>query len=136
VLALDEPTAGLDPQAVRETLAALDRLHRDRTSLVLATHDVSLALAWADTVAVVIDGRVRHGDPVDVLDDAELVARARLERPWILAVADRLHRLGLLPTDVRPRTEHALVAVLDALGASRSWEAKFSPDGERRRTST
>jgi cobalt/nickel transport system ATP-binding protein len=116
VLALDEPTAGLDPRAVRETLAALDRLHRDRTTLVLATHDVALALAWADSVAVVVDGQVRHGDPVEMLDDAELVARARLERPWILTVADRLHRLGLLSADVRPRTEAALVAALDSLG--------------------
>jgi len=105
VLALDEPTAGLDPQAVRETLAALARLHEDGTTPVLATHDVALALAWADTVAVVIDGQVRHGDPVEILDDAALVARARLERPWILAVAERLHRLGL-------------VAVLDALGGA------------------
>jgi cobalt/nickel transport system ATP-binding protein len=120
VLALDEPTAGLDPQAVRETLHALDRLHRDGTTLVLATHDVSLALAWADTVAVVVDGQVHQGDPMDILDDAALVARARLERPWILAVSERLHRLGLLATDVRPRTESDLVAVLDAVGGARS----------------
>jgi cobalt/nickel transport system ATP-binding protein len=118
VLALDEPTAGLDPQAVRETLAALDRLHRDRTTLVLATHDVALALAWADSIAVVVDGQIRHGDPVDILDDTDLVARARLERPWILAVAERLHRLGLIAPEVRPRTENDLVAVLDALGGA------------------
>jgi cobalt/nickel transport system ATP-binding protein len=116
VLALDEPTAGLDPQAVRETLTALDRLHRDRTTLVLATHDVALALAWADSVAVVVDGQIRHGDPVDLLDDADLVVRARLERPWILAVVERLHRLGLLTPGVRPRTEPDLIAVLDSLG--------------------
>jgi cobalt/nickel transport system ATP-binding protein len=118
VLALDEPTAGLDPQSVQETLAALDRLHQDRTTLVIATHDVALALAWADSIAVVVDGRIRHGDPVEVLEDSDLVARARLERPWILAVAERLHRFGLLPQDVRPRTERDLVAVLDAVGGA------------------
>jgi cobalt/nickel transport system ATP-binding protein len=114
VLALDEPTAGLDPQSVRETLAALARLHDDGTTLVLATHDVALALAWADTVAVVVDGQVRHGDPIAILDDAELVARARLERPWILSVRERLHRLGLIAADMHPRTEADLVAALDA----------------------
>lgn len=116
VLALDEPTAGLDPYAVRETLAALERLNREGTTLVLATHDVALALAWADTVAVVVDGQVRHGDPVDVLDDAALVAQARLERPWVLAVSERLQHLGLIGADVRPRTESDLVALLDVLG--------------------
>jgi cobalt/nickel transport system ATP-binding protein len=118
VLALDEPTAGLDPRAVRETLAALDRLHRDQTTLVLATHDVALALAWADSIAVVVDGQIRHGDPIDVLDDADLIVRARLERPWVLAVAERLHRLGLIASDVRLRTENDLVTVLDALGGT------------------
>jgi cobalt/nickel transport system ATP-binding protein len=118
VLALDEPTAGLDPQAVRETLTALDRLHRDHTTLVIATHDVALALAWADSIAVVVDGRIRHGDPVEVLEDTDLVARARLERPWVLAVAERLRRLGLCAPGFRPRTETDLVAVLDALGGA------------------
>lgn len=94
LLLLDEPTAGLDPAGVQDLLSALERLEEHHTTVVLATHDVDLALAWADDAAVVADGVVRQGNPVDVLGDPDLVARARLRRPWVLEVADRL---GLHP---------------------------------------
>lgn len=113
ILALDEPTAGLDPEAVRETLAALDRLHRDRTTLIIATHDVGLALAWADTVAVVDDGTVVAGDPVRILDDPQLLARARLRRPWVLTLLDALRRRDVLPNTAVARDETSLLALVD-----------------------
>lgn len=115
VLALDEPTAGLDPVAVTATMAALDRLSAARTSLVLATHDVNLALAWADEVAVVVDGAVHQGDPARLLGDAGLVGRARLARPWVLAVAEGLARRGIIPGDVVARDEPSLLALIDGL---------------------
>jgi cobalt/nickel transport system ATP-binding protein len=113
VLALDEPTAGLDPESVAETLAALDRLHQAGTTLLLATHDVDLALAWADTAAVVTDGTLRHGDPADLLDDADLIRQARLRRPWILTVLERLRQHGLVGPDAHARTETELLEHLD-----------------------
>lgn len=112
VLALDEPTAGLDPAAVAETLAALDRLAAARTSLVLATHDVDLALAWADEIAVVVDGVVRQGDPAALLGDAALVARARLQTPWVLRVLDRLAERGVVPAGAVARDEQSLLALI------------------------
>lgn len=90
LLLLDEPTAGLDPAGVHEVFAALRRLEENDTTVVLATHDVDLALAWAQDCAVVLDGCVVQGDPVDVLDRADLVAAARLRRPWVLELAARL----------------------------------------------
>lgn len=90
LLLLDEPTAGLDPAGVEDMLAALRRLEEHGTTVVLATHDVDLALAWAHDAAVVTGGRVRQGDPVDVLADAELIAAARLKMPWVLELAGRL----------------------------------------------
>lgn len=112
VLALDEPTAGLDPAAVVETMTALDRLQAARTSLVLATHDVDLALAWADQVAVVVDGTVRQGHPPTLLAQTDLVARARLQTPWVLSVLQRLTARGVLPADTSARDEDSLLAAL------------------------
>lgn len=94
VLLLDEPTAGLDPAGVHEVLAALERLVAAGTTIVFATHDVDLALAWADEAAVVLDGRVVQGPAVEVLDDADLLSRARLHRPWPLELATRLELPG------------------------------------------
>lgn len=90
LLLLDEPTAGLDPVGVHEVFAALRRLEERSTTVVLATHDVDLALAWAHECAVVEGGRVVQGDPIDVLDRADLLERARLRRPWVLELAARL----------------------------------------------
>jgi cobalt/nickel transport system ATP-binding protein len=112
VLLLDEPTAGLDPTAVGEALAALTRLQQADSTIVMSTHDVDLALRWADEVAVVVDGGVVQGAPDVVLGDDVLLARARLDRPWALTVGARLQALGLLPDGALPRDADSLVAAL------------------------
>jgi cobalt/nickel transport system ATP-binding protein len=112
VLLLDEPTAGLDPTAVGEALAALTRLQQADSTIVMSTHDVDLALRWADEVAVVVDGGVVQGAPDVVLGDDALLARARLDRPWALTVGARLQALGLLAEGALPRDADALVAAL------------------------
>jgi cobalt/nickel transport system ATP-binding protein len=112
VLLLDEPTAGLDPSAVAEALAALTRLEASGTTVVMSTHDVDLALRWADEVAVVVDRRVVQGDPATMLGDDDLLARARLDRPWALTLGARLRELGLLPEGALPRDVAALLAAL------------------------
>ena len=113
VLLLDEPTAGLDPSGVAEALAALARLEEHDATVVLSTHDVDLALRWADEVAVVVDRAVVQGSPAAVLGDDDLLARARLDRPWALTLGARLRDLGLLPSDgPLPRDAVGLLAAL------------------------
>ena len=94
IMLLDEPTAGLDPQGVEEMVDALERLLAAHTTVVIATHDVDFALAWADTVAVLHEGVVRHGDPAEVLGDADLVRAARLRQPSVIQVLDGLRLTG------------------------------------------
>jgi cobalt/nickel transport system ATP-binding protein len=112
VLLLDEPTAGLDPSAVTEALAALARLQEHDATVVMSTHDVDLALRWADEVAVVVDRTVVQGRPEDLLGDNALLARARLGRPWALTMGARLRDLGLLPDGPLPRDVTGLLAAL------------------------
>jgi cobalt/nickel transport system ATP-binding protein len=112
VLLLDEPTAGLDPSAVAEALAALTRLQDADSTVVMSTHDVDLALRWADEVAVVVGRRVVQGPPEELLGDDDLLARARLDRPWALTVGARLRELGLLPDGALPRDAPGLLAAL------------------------
>ncbi|MBC7963372.1 MAG: ABC transporter ATP-binding protein [Steroidobacteraceae bacterium] len=58
VLVLDEPFAGLDPVMAAEFSAILDELQRGGTTLIIATHDLDLAYAWADQVIVLQEGRL------------------------------------------------------------------------------
>lgn len=106
LLVLDEPTAGLDPAGVALLLGTLAALHAAGTAVLLSTHDVDLAHAWAQDVAVVHEGRLRTGPAEEVLADRALLTAARLTLPWGPQV-DRA-----LGTRVRSAAE--LAAVLDA----------------------
>ncbi len=82
VLILDEPTAGLDPHGQERLLAVLDGLREAGTTVVMATHDVDLALRWADDAAVLVPEGLRTGPVAELLADADLLRAARLRRPW------------------------------------------------------
>lgn len=106
LLLLDEPTAGLDPVGVTKMLEALDRLRDHGTTVAMATHDVDLALAWADEALIVVDGGVRQGPIDELLANVTMVERAHLHLPWPLEL---VRRLGI---DERPRTMSEVVAIL------------------------
>jgi tungstate transport system ATP-binding protein len=69
IIFLDEPTAALDPPTRRELLADLERIFRElKTSVMWVTHDIGEALAVADRIAVITEGRVRQdGTPDEIL---------------------------------------------------------------------
>lgn len=100
VLLLDEPTAGLDPLACDDLLAALDALQESGTAIVMATHDVDLAWAWAEETLVLSQGELTRGPAHEVLQDGAVLAAARLATPWGAAVSHRLGRTVLRPGEV------------------------------------
>jgi ABC-2 type transport system ATP-binding protein len=55
---LDEPTAGLDPQARRATWELVRELRADGVTVVLTTHFMDEAEQLADTVAIIDRGKV------------------------------------------------------------------------------
>jgi ABC-2 type transport system ATP-binding protein len=64
---LDEPTAGMDPQARRNTWEFIRKLRADGVSIVLTTHFLDEAEQLADTVAVLDGGRlVAEGSPAEL----------------------------------------------------------------------
>jgi len=75
LLALDEPTRGLDP-ASKERLIGFVRAHASRgRAAVVATHDVELAAAVATRVVILAGGEViADGDPGSVLGDSRVFA--------------------------------------------------------------
>jgi ABC-2 type transport system ATP-binding protein len=64
---LDEPTAGLDPQARRATWELIRELRADGVGVVLTTHHMEEAEELADAVAILDGGRViAHGSPAEL----------------------------------------------------------------------
>lgn len=71
VLVLDEPTSALDPTAAEDVLATLARLVDDLgVTVVVAEHRMERVIPFADRLVVIQDGRVRDGEPRQVLVDA------------------------------------------------------------------
>jgi len=67
---LDEPTAGLDPQARRATWEVVERLRAGGVAVVLTTHYMDEAEKLADRVVVIDHGReVASGSPVELTRD-------------------------------------------------------------------
>lgn len=60
LLALDEPSAGLDVAAENDLIAILRRLMHKGVTLICITHHQSLGTALATHVAEVVDGRLRQ----------------------------------------------------------------------------
>ena len=63
VLILDEPTAGLDPNQIREVRETIRRLGQNKT-ILLSTHILQEVTAIADRVLFINEGRAdvrRHG---------------------------------------------------------------------------
>jgi len=114
ILLLDEPSAGLDPRGVMDLISALRVISDLGTTIVLTTHDMELAYAWADRIAVFGDRRVAAiGEPETVFCDDELLKRQGIERPFIYEIGLSLRSRRLLPEGPLPRSRRAL---LDSLG--------------------
>ena len=72
VLLLDEPTASLDPAAVRAVEEIIGEIASGGTSIVMTTHHRGLARRFADSVVFLEAGRVAEHTPVE-----EFFAQAR-----------------------------------------------------------
>ncbi|MGW0814515.1 energy-coupling factor ABC transporter ATP-binding protein [Streptomyces viridiviolaceus] len=130
VLILDEPTAGLDPDGQERLLATLDRLREDGTTVVMATHDVDLALRWSDDAALLTPHGVRTGPTPSTLARADLLRQAGLRLPWGVAVARLLRAQGVLAdATAGPRTPEELAALAPAPGPGDERTYRVVPDG-------
>ena len=68
---LDEPTAGLDPQARHATWQLIEGMRAAGTSVILATHYMEEAERLADHVVIVDDGHVvASGSPTELAGSA------------------------------------------------------------------
>lgn len=67
IVLLDEPTAALDLRHQEDVLRIARELASEGRAVVIVLHDLSLAAAYADDVAILAAGRiVAHGTPSDV----------------------------------------------------------------------
>ncbi|MBI2825710.1 MAG: ABC transporter ATP-binding protein [Planctomycetia bacterium] len=79
LLALDEPTANLDPRARRQLIRMLTQLD---CAKLIASHDLEMILEICPRVILLDEGRVRADDPTEsILRDEPLLLAHGLELP-------------------------------------------------------
>ncbi len=79
ILAMDEPTGGLDPFARRQLLALLSEFSHTR---IFTSHDLDMVLELCPRTIVLDRGRVMADAPtLDIFRNRALLRECRLERP-------------------------------------------------------
>ena len=122
VLLLDEPTAGLDARAFEELLAVLGSLHAEGMTVVLSTHDIDLAYAWADRAEVLDRGRLVDSCVARDFSSAfPAFTRHGLAHPRVAELYNAARGAGIIAASpAEPRTHAELLATLSAGGAPRA----------------
>ncbi len=72
ILILDEPTAGLDPLQIRETLALIKDLG-DKHTVLLSTHILSEVEAVCERVIIIANGRVGLSQRLDEIESESVI---------------------------------------------------------------
>jgi ABC-2 type transport system ATP-binding protein len=107
VLILDEPTAGMDPEARRATRELVASLRDEGRTILLTTHDLGDVEHLADQVAILHRGRiVASGSPDELTTGGSTAIRFRLHAPAPSEALERLAR-RLRGPELRPATAPA-----------------------------
>jgi len=84
IIILDEPTSGLDPESAAEIVEITEELTVAGKSIIISTHDVDLALSWADEIYVIKSGTVyRSGTSREIFGDKKLIDDTKLRFPTV-----------------------------------------------------
>lgn len=96
VLVLDEPTVGLDAGSQDSLMQLITSLHEKGKSIILATHDMDVVLAYCDRAIVLDHGKiVSDSVPIDLFRNMEFMAASSLEPPKVFSFAIALRARGL-----------------------------------------
>ena len=130
VLFLDEPTNGLDPQAIRDFYATLRELQSGGVTIVITSHILAELQERVDRLAIMASGRLQAVGSVQALRERTalpLVAEIDLAEADRAGAAQALGAAVGVPAEPRPaglrlalprERKMALLAALAPLGAS------------------
>ncbi|NIW44742.1 MAG: ATP-binding cassette domain-containing protein [candidate division Zixibacteria bacterium] len=98
ILIVDEPTTGQDPRMAQEIFEILQRLNESGTTIIIITHQIDYAAAFARRAVVLREGKIRFdGRMRELLSDKELMTSSSLEMPETTRLASLMSAHGIPP---------------------------------------
>ena len=120
VMIMDEPTAGLDPQASMEVLELAEKLHLQGVTVLISTHDIDLAYTWADSVNVLRNGKkVFSGTSEEFYSNQEEVHLCGLLSPSTFNMNREISALRGVPESPYPHNVSEFLSKFGKAGAGR-----------------
>lgn len=93
-IALDEPTAFLDPAAAERILKIIDKLYGENIGIIHITHNMNEA-ALASRIIVLHEGRISlDGTPQEVFSRVDLLCEIGMQLPQVTEMMIRLKKMG------------------------------------------
>jgi energy-coupling factor transport system ATP-binding protein len=102
ILVIDEPTTGQDPQMTKEIFEIIKHLNDLGTTVLMITHRVDYAAAYAHRAIVMNRGEVAFDGPVlELIANEELMRANALELPDLTKLALQLRKHGVPPWTIQ-----------------------------------
>lgn len=102
VIILDEPTTGLDFREQQDLLDLVAGLHAQGRTIIMVTHSMWAAAAYAQRLVVLRGGQVLLDGPTrEVLAQEEILSGARLRPPAVVRLSRRLGFMALNAREFR-----------------------------------
>lgn len=100
-LALDEPTAGLDPVGEKNMMELFKKISDTGTTIILVTHNMDIVMEYCNKVCVIEDGRISSiSTPLELFQNDSFVKLSSIDAPYFIKVARELINHNL-PIDIK-----------------------------------
>lgn len=121
ILVFDEPTAGLDPDGMREMLDIFKNLKKENKTVFVITHDMNHVLEIADQVILLKNNEIAAIDePYKIFRNNDLMGDTSIVMPHIIQTINQLIKINKkfeLLYELKPRTIQQLSeGILKVLG--------------------
>ncbi|MEJ2485990.1 MAG: ABC transporter ATP-binding protein [Anaerolineales bacterium] len=117
ILIVDEPTTGQDPRMAQEIFEILQRLNESGTTVLIITHQIDYAAAFANRAVVLSEGKIKFdGRMNNLLSDKDLMKATSLEMPETTRLASLMSHHGIPPWLVK--VDDLELAIEKLLGVS------------------